>query len=51
MAVAIGFCKGSTRGLSPELGGFTTMALGDIYGDCKAETNADEGGDTREGEP
>ena len=23
------------------------MALGDIYGDCKAETNADDGGDTR----
>ena len=26
------------------------MALGDIYGDCKAETNADDGGDTKEGE-
>lgn len=25
-------------------------ALGDMYGDCKAETNADEGGDTSEGE-
>lgn len=27
------------------------VALGDIYGDCKAETNADEGGETRAGEP
>lgn len=26
------------------------MALGEIYGDCKAETNADEGGDTKDGE-
>lgn len=26
------------------------VALGDIYGDCNAETNADEGGDTREGD-
>ena len=26
------------------------MALGDIYGDCKAETNADDGGETKEGE-
>lgn len=25
-------------------------ALGDMYGDCRADTNADEGGDTREGE-
>lgn len=32
------------------LGGSGIMALGDIYGDCNAETNADEGGDTR-GEP
>lgn len=23
------------------------MALGEMYGDCKAETNADDGGDTR----
>lgn len=27
--------------------GFGTVALGDIYGDCNAETNADEGGETR----
>lgn len=31
-------------------GGLGVMALGDIYGDCNAETNANEGGDTR-GEP
>lgn len=31
-------------------GGFEIVALGDMYGDCNAETNADEGGDTR-GEP
>jgi hypothetical protein len=27
--------------------GFGSVALGDIYGDCNAETNADEGGETR----
>lgn len=26
------------------------LALGDMYGDCKAETNAEDGGDMREGE-
>lgn len=26
--------------------GFGVIALGDMYGDCKAETKADEGGDT-----
>lgn len=30
--------------------GFGVMALGEMYGDCKAETNAEDGGDTR-GEP
>lgn len=27
--------------------GWGVMALGEIYGDCKADTNADDGGDTR----
>lgn len=26
------------------------MALGDMYGDCRAETNAEDGGDMRDGE-
>lgn len=27
--------------------GFGVMALGEMYGDCKAETNAEDGGETR----
>lgn len=30
--------------------GFGVKALGEMYGDCRAETNADEGGETRDGE-
>lgn len=30
--------------------GFGVIALGDMYGDCRAETNAEDGGETREGE-
>lgn len=28
----------------------TMVALGDMYGDCRAETNAEDGGEMRDGE-
>lgn len=37
VATIVGGCGG---------GVFVIVALGDIYGDCNAETNADEGGET-----
>ena len=49
VVVVIGSDGWFSKGEEP-LGGSGIMALGDIYGDCNAETKADEGGDTR-GEP
>lgn len=49
VVVVVGSDGWFSKGEEP-LGGSGIMALGDIYGDCNAETKADEGGDTR-GEP